>query len=199
MTTTLRTLITGAGLTLALGACSNDDAASITIEHPDPAHTTAAAVEGRAVEVNGEAVHYFSTAAIHSQLPSEGGMVQRSTDVIRLTGDIDGWVLYHPTSVFDYAEETLVNTGTQFFSGTVLGSDPVVLHDDTFRFDVDLASGETRGRIHLGRSSDAPHTGSWYECTLTAVGTGFTPEGDGLATYSGTCSAFGRARGRGVG
>jgi hypothetical protein len=141
----------------------------------------------RTISVSGSAVHYLTTAAIHSQQPTAVGMIQRSTEIIRLTGDLDGYILYHPTSTFDFANGTLVNTGTQLFSGTIAGSEPVVLHDDDFRFEVDLATGATLGSVRLARSNDAPHKGTWYECDLTVVGTGQTPEGDVLADYDGIC------------
>lgn len=147
----------------------------------------------RPFAVSGSAVHYYSTAIVHAQEPTANGMIQRSTDIIELSGDLSGYVLYHPTSVFDYEEGTLVNTGTQIFSGTVAGSAPVILHDDSFRFEVDLGTGATTGVVFLGRSKDAPHEGAWYECTLDVVGTGVSPEGDNLSDYSGECTPRGNA------
>lgn len=148
--------------------------------------------------VSGSAVHYFSRAIVHSQEPTATGLIQHSTDIVELTGDLQGYVLYHPTSVIDFSEGTLVNTGTQIFSGTVAGSDPVILHDGSFRFEVDLATNATTGAVHLGRSQDAPTNGGWYECDLVAVGTGVTPEGDNLSDYSGTCTPRGTAKGPGL-
>jgi hypothetical protein len=145
----------------------------------------------RTFPVAGGAVHYLSTAAVHSEESSDAGKIQRSTEVIRLTGDLDGYILYHPTSVFDFAAGTLVNTGSQIFSGTVAGSEPVILHDDRFRFTVDLATGATVGEVHLSRSRDAPDPGAWYECDLRVVGTGMTPAGDAAADYEGTCTERG--------
>ena len=92
-------------------------------------------VERRAVEpdgyrwtpVSGVATHYFTTAIVHSTEPTETGFIQRSTDIVELEGDLVGRVLYHPTSEFDFVEGTLVNAGNQVFSGTVLGSQPVLL------------------------------------------------------------------------
>jgi hypothetical protein len=144
-----------------------------------------------AIPVSGSAVHYLSTAVVHSQVPTTSGMVQRSSEIVQLTGDLHGFMLYHPTSVFDFTANTMVNTGTQIFSGTVAGSDPMLLHDDTFRFEVDLATGATTGQVHLGRSKDATDNGQWYECDLSVVGTGMTPEGDALAEYSGVCTRRG--------
>jgi hypothetical protein len=158
--------------------------------------TVAASLAGPAtVSVSGSAVHFFSTAAVHSQEPTEIGMIQRSTDIVRLTGDLDGYLVFHVTSRFDFASGVLVNTGTQLYSGTIAGSDPVLLHDDRFRFEVDLKTGETLGSVRLGRSNDAPDKGFWYECDLTVVGTGMTtPEGDGMVDYSGECVHRGRPR-----
>ena len=74
---------------------------------------------------------------------------------------MNGYILYHRTTEIDLLTQALVNTGVQCFSGTIDGSEPVVLYDDTFRFEVDLATGETLGHVHLGRSqsSSARHVG----------------------------------------
>jgi len=152
----------------------------------------AAASPPQSVPVAGTGIHYFSTAIVHSQEPTETGMIQHSSDVVELRGDVEGYILYHPTSTFDFVDGTLGNTGTQVFSGTVLGSDPVILHDDRFRFDVDLATGATTGRVHLSRSADAPHPGHWYECDLEVTGTGMTDNGDATFDYTGTCLRKGR-------
>jgi hypothetical protein len=136
--------------------------------------------------VSGTAVHFFTTALIHSQKSTAAGMIQRSTDIIELSGDLKGRVLYHPTSVFDFVKGTLVNTGNQVFSGTVLGSPPVLLHDDEFRFEVDLKSGGLEsGEVHLSDRLAGPK----IRCDLVAVGAGAkTPEGNGIVDYSGTCT-----------
>lgn len=157
----------------------------------DPIAVSMAPVALQTVSVSGTATHYFSTAITHSETPVQGGMVNRSTDIIRLSGGIEGFVLYHPTSQIDFATQTLVNTGAQVFSGSIGGAEPVLLYDDTFRFEVDLTNGATTGRIHLRRSESSPHPEFWWECDLDAVGTGMTPEGDGLADYSGSCTQFG--------
>src|SRR5688572_17407971 len=107
--------------------------------------------------VSGKAVHHFTTAIIHSETPTPTGKIQRSTDIIDLSGDLKGRVLYHPTSVIDTVKGTLVNTGNQVFSGTVLGSEPVLLHDDKFRFQVDLKTGGMEsGEVHLSNSLAGP-------------------------------------------
>jgi hypothetical protein len=94
--------------------------------------------------------------------------------------------------VFDFANGTLVSTGAQFFSGTVAGSEPVILYDDSFRFEIDLNTGETLGTVHWSRSIDAPHKGSWFECDLVVVGTGITAEGHITSDYSGDCIQRGK-------
>jgi hypothetical protein len=183
------------GLLLFGAGCDQGSEAAGSPSAPPTADGRSPRSAVRIFQVSGSATHYFSTAVAHSEEASASGTVQRSTDIIRLTGDLDGYVLYHPTTVIDFAAGTLVNTGTQLFSGTVAGEGPVILHDDTFRFEVVLETGETRGEVHLGRSLDAPRGSPWFECDLDIVGTGLTPEGDGLADYTGRCRKYaGRSR-----
>jgi len=136
--------------------------------------------------VSGKAVHYFTTAIIHSRTPTPTGTIQRSTDIVELTGDLKGRVLYHPTTVIDTVKGTLVNTGHEVFSGTVLGSEPVLLHDDRFRFEVDLKpGGKEAGEVHLSNALAGPNV----SCDLVVVGAGAkTPEGNGIVDYRGTCT-----------
>ena len=135
--------------------------------------------------VSGTAVHHFTTAMIHSETPTATGKVQRSTDIIDLSGDLKGRVLYHPTTVIDTVKGRLVNTGSQVFSGTVLGSEPVLLYDDRFRFELDLRTGGVEsGEVHLSTNLAGPKVG----CDLVVVGAGAkTPEGDAIVDYRGTC------------
>ncbi len=134
--------------------------------------------------VSGTGVHYFSTAKVYSQSPTETGFIQRSTDIVELQGDLEGRVLYHPVSTFDFAAGTLVNTGNQVFSGTVLGSEPVMIHDEWFRFEVNLATGETVGEIYLNE----PIAGPRVRCELNVSGDGtLTPAGDAVVAYTGRC------------
>ena len=136
--------------------------------------------------VTGTAVHHFTTAIIHSETPTATGKVQRSTDIVDLSGDLKGRVLYHPTTVIDTVKGTLVNTGSQVFSGTVLGSEPVLLYDDRFRFELNLKTGGVEsGEVHLSNRLAGPKVG----CDLVVVGSGAkTPEGDGIVEYRGTCT-----------
>lgn len=173
-----------------LAACTTESTVPEAAAQEAAAHSAAST---RTIPVSGSAVHYFTTAVVHSEEPTQTGKVQRSTEIIRLTGDLNGFILYHPTSIFDIAGGTLINTGTQIFSGTVAGSAPMILHDNQFRFTIDLATGATVGEVHLSRSNDAPHPGAWYECDLEVIGTGMTPAGDATANYTGTCTQRGNA------
>ncbi|AKS42885.1 hypothetical protein [Wenzhouxiangella marina] len=138
----------------------------------------------RWVEVSGSGVHRFSSAIVHSVTETEVGFVQRSTETVELSGDLEGRILYHPVSVFDFAAGTLVNTGHQVFSGQVLGMGPVLLHDDEFRFDVNLGTGETFGRVFLENRLNGPD----IRCHLEIVGVGAMDEqGDALVDYTGSC------------
>lgn len=133
--------------------------------------------------VSGSGVHYFTTAIVHSSQPTPTGKIERSTETVQLTGDLVGRILYHPVSVFDFAAGTLVNTGYQVFSGTALGSDPVLIRDDEFRFEVDLTTGGTVGEVHLVERIAGPRV----RCHLEVIGTGLTPEGDATFDYKGKC------------
>lgn len=137
-------------------------------------------------DVSGTAIHYFSTAVLHSERPTATGVVQRTTDTIELEGDIRGRVLYHPTTRINQQEGMLINRGHQVFSGTVLGQGPVLLHDDEFKFEVNLATGETVGTARLKDRLAGPIT----RCLLDIIGTGMTEQGDGLANYSGRCKVL---------
>jgi hypothetical protein len=142
-----------------------------------------AGAQSQEFAVSGTGVHHFTTAVIHSTEPTPTGMIQRSTETVDLAGDLTGRLLYHPTSVFDFVAGTLTNTGHQIFSGTVLGSKPVLLSDDEFRFRVDLASGATTGQVHLhGRLA-----GPKIRCDLNVTGTGLDAAGDATFVYTGQC------------
>ena len=141
-------------------------------------------VESETVQpVSGSGVHFLTTAIVHSSTPTATGLIQRSTETVDLTGDLTGRILYHPTSVIDFSTQTLVNTGHQIFSGTVLGSEPAMLHDDTFRFDIDLRTGTGMGTVHLVDRIDGPKV----RCDLTVVSTGMTADGNVTADYTGEC------------
>ena len=136
-----------------------------------------------AVHVTGSGVDGLNTAIVHSKVVSATGIVQKSTEIVELTGDLKGRVLYHVTTVIDFAKNTLTNTGDQVFSGTIAGSDPVMIHDDRFRFTVNLANGEESGDVYLIESIAGPKV----RCTLHVVGTGLNAEGNPTFDYKGDC------------
>jgi hypothetical protein len=138
------------------------------------------------IPVAGNAVLLSDTMVVHSSEPTASGLIERSTSVVKLTGDVSGLVLFHATTEIDFFTSTLVNTGTQLFSGTIAGSDPVILHDDQFVFVVNLATGDIFGDAPFDRSKDAPHRSYWYECNLYIVGVS-TPNADDVSEYSGEC------------
>ncbi|MDQ3671208.1 MAG: hypothetical protein M3364_02040 [Actinomycetota bacterium] len=157
--------------------------------------TSSAAIAGsgqETVAVSGSGADIASEAIVHSEETTPTGMVRTLTEIVELTGDLHGKVLYQARQEFDFVANTLVVTGANVFSGTIAGSDPVILRSDESRFEVDLATGEETGKVHLTRSNDAPDNGSWYECDLVVVGTGQSPEGNPTFDYSGTCTHRGR-------
>lgn len=159
---------------------------SSTVAIPRASVRTGAAVQAEAEmvqPVSGSGVHFLTTAIVHSSIPTATGLIQRSTETVDLTGDLTGRILYHPTSVIDFSAQTLVNTGHQVFSGTVLGSEPVMLYDDTFRFDIDLRTGTGIGSVHLVDRIDGPKV----RCDLTIVSTGMTADGNVAGEYTGEC------------
>ena len=118
--------------------------------------------------VRGSGTDELDRAIVYSKQPTSNGVIQQSTETVDLNGDLLGRVLYQVTSVFDLKANTLVNTGDQVFSGTVAGSQPVMLHDSQFRFDANLASGEEKGSVFLLDHIAGPH----IQCTLKVSGTG---------------------------
>lgn len=180
---------------LVLGAligCTDDAKLPSEVEQGEVGGGGISAAASQTFPVAGGVVYYLSQEVVHSQQPTTNGLIQLSTVMVRLTGDLDGWVLFQPVGTFDFAAQTLVNTGgKQVFSGTVKGLGPVMLHDADFVFDLDLTDGSFVGDVSLGRSKDSPGSG-WFECHLTVIGTGaVTPEGDTLSDYTGECSQYG--------
>ena len=137
----------------------------------------------RTVPVSGSGLDFLNTTIVHSQVPTPTGMIQKSTETVELTGDLKGRVLYHVTSVFDFVHGTLVNTGDQVYSGTIAGSAPVLIHDDQFRFEVNLVTGEESGQVYLFNHIAGPKV----RCTLNVVGTGVNGEGNPTFDYTGEC------------
>jgi hypothetical protein len=142
----------------------------------------------RTVQVSGSGVDRLDTALVHSEQPTATGLIKRSTETVELQGDLAGRVLYHVTSVFDFVHGTLVNTGDQVYSGTIAGSRPLLVHDDQFRFEVDLATGEEAGKVYLFNHLAGPKV----RCTLDVVGTGRDSSGNPTFDYTGECTFRGR-------
>jgi hypothetical protein len=140
------------------------------------------------VKVAGSGVDDLRNAIVHSTKPTPTGMIQQSTETVELTGDLKGRVLYHVTSVFDFVNGTLVNTGDQVYSGTIAGSAPVLIHDDQFRFDVNLVTLKERGQVYLVNHLAGPKV----RCRLDVVGTGLNADGNPTADYTGECTFRGR-------
>jgi len=146
--------------------------------------TSAAGGSTTTIQVSGSGLDHLDTAVVHSQENTATGMIQHGTEIVDLTGDLRGRVLYHVTSVFDFVHGTLVNTGEQVFSGTVAGSAPVMIHDDQFRFDVNLATGAESGQVYLFDHIAGPKV----KCQLNVIGTGLNADGNPTFTYTGACT-----------
>ena len=140
------------------------------------------------VPVSGSGVDLLNTAIIHSKVQTPTGIVQKATETVELQGDLTGRVLYHVTTNIDFVNATLVNTGDQVYSGTIKGSDPVLIHDDQFRFQVNLASGAESGDVFLFNNIAGPKV----RCTLHVVGTGMNSDGNPTFNYTGECTFRGR-------
>ena len=92
----------------------------------------------KSIEVSGTGTDFMNGAIVHSKKETPEGIIRKSTVIIDLKGDLTGKVLYHVTSTVDSAKGTLVNMGDQVFSGSVAGSDPVMIRDSKFRFEANL-------------------------------------------------------------
>jgi hypothetical protein len=137
----------------------------------------------RSVPVAGSGTDLLNGAIVHSKKQSPTGMIQKSTETVELKGDLTGRILYHVTSTFDFTNNTLVNTGDQVFSGTVAGSEPVMIHDGRFRFDVNLKTGADVGSVYLTEHIAGPRV----RCTLQVVGTGKNADANPTFNYTGRC------------
>jgi hypothetical protein len=153
--------------------------------------TAASSSADRTIRVSGSGFDLLNGAIVHSKEPTPTGMIQKSTEIVELKGDLVGKVLYHVTSEFDFVRGTLVNTGEEVYSGTIAGSEPVLIHDDQFRFDVNLATGAESGRVYLFNHIAGPKV----RCSLDVVGTGLNADGNPTFDYTGECTFRGPARG----
>lgn len=143
----------------------------------------------RTLKVSGTGTDLLNGALIHSKKPTATGMIQRGTEIVELSGDLSGKILYYVTTVIDNQKGTLVNTGDQVFSGTIAGSEPVMIHDSRFRFQVNLATGAESGSVYLFDHIAGPRV----RCELKVTGTGKTADGNPTFSYTGTCK-FGSGR-----
>jgi hypothetical protein len=178
-------------LRLALPAIALGTTLFLTAEiaHGQPASSgKSTPASGRTIAVSGTGVDLLTTALVHSKDSTASRMVQKSTEIVELTGDLTGRVLYQVTTEIDFVHKMLVNTGNQVYSGTIAGSAPVMLHDDRFRFQVNLATGEEHGRVYLADHIAGPKV----RCTLDAKGTGPNAQGNPTFTYRGECTMGGR-------
>ncbi|HEY7498631.1 MAG TPA: hypothetical protein VH740_08965 [Vicinamibacterales bacterium] len=151
--------------------------------------TTAGAAHGpRTVSVAGKGFDDLKNAIIHWKKDTPTGLIQQSTEIVELEGDLKGRVLYHVTSVFDFVNGTLVNTGDQVYSGTIRGSAPVLIHDDRFRFEVNLQNGLETGVVYLFDHIAGPKV----RCMLEVTGTGLNADGNPTFEYRGECTFRGQ-------
>jgi hypothetical protein len=148
-----------------------------------------AATEKGAIQVKGTGTDLLNGAIVHLKRTTSTGEIQKSTEVVELRGDLNGKVLYHVTTVIDNKKGTLVNTGDQVFSGTISGSEPVMIHDSKFRFGVNLATGAESGSVYLFDHVAGPKV----RCKLQITGTGKNADGNPTFSYVGTCN-FGGGR-----
>ncbi len=168
---------------LVIGSVGGSLAARGTVGAGRPA-----ARDGATIQVSGSGVDFLNTAIVHTQDATPTGLIQRSTETVDLTGDLTGRVLYHVTSVFDFVHGTLVNTGDQVFSGSVAGSAPVMIHDDQFRFVVNLVTGAEHGQVFLFDQIAGPKV----RCALDVTGTGLNAQGNPTFDYTGACTFRGQ-------
>lgn len=172
--------ITSAGLTRLLGTLSIGCIALCS--------GVALAGEGsdskvRSVQVVGSGTDLLNGAIVHSKKETSTGMIEKSTETVELKGDLIGRVLYHVTSRFYAANNTLVNTGDQVFSGTIAGSEPVMIHDGRFSFRANLKTGAENGSVYLFDHIAGPRV----QCTLHVVGTGKDADANPTFSYTGQC------------
>lgn len=144
----------------------------------------ALAATGRTIEVKGTGYDQLNGAVVHSKQKTATGTIQHSTGIVVLDGDLHGRVLYQVTSVIDDRAGTLVNSGSQVFSGTIAGSAPVMLYDSRFRFYVNLKTGEEHGSVYLTDHIAGPQV----RCELKVVGNGKRVDGNPAFKYTGTCT-----------
>jgi hypothetical protein len=135
------------------------------------------------IHVAGHGVDRMDGALVHSEQKTPAGLTRVSTAVVELEGDLDGRVLYQVTTRIDSALGKLTNTGRQVYSGTIAGSEPVMLYDDSFVFEANLATGSEHGQVYLVRHLGGPAV----RCLLEVSGTGKDAHDNPTFTYAGDC------------
>jgi hypothetical protein len=168
--------INSAGLSLSIAWIALCSGAAFAGEGPDS--------KVRSVQVAGSGTDLLNGAIIHSKKDTPTGKIEKSTATVELKGDLIGRVLYHVTSTFNTANNTLVNTGDQVFSGTIAGSDPVMIHDGRFSFHENLKTGADSGSVYLLDHIAGPRV----QCTLHVIGTGKDAEANPTFDYTGRCN-----------
>ena len=143
-----------------------------------------AETKGRTISVKGSGMDLLNGAIVHSTQKTLTGQIKRSTEIVELNGDLHGRVLYEVTTVIDEKAGTLTNHGDQVFAGTIAGSEPVMIHDSHFRFDVNLKTGKERGVVYLTDHIAGPPV----QCELQVIGTGMTHDGNPTFKYAGSCT-----------
>jgi hypothetical protein len=166
-----------------MGVASALCAVSVQVLGAPPAADAKPQRGERVVQVAGDGVDLVSGAIIHSKTNTPTGTIQKSTGSVELNGDLHGRVLFETTSIFDSAKNTLVNTGDQVYSGTIAGSEPAMIHDSQFRFEVNLTTGADSGSVYLLDHIAGPRV----RCTLRVVGTGKNADGNPTFNYTGEC------------
>ena len=144
--------------------------------------------KGRSIQVAGTGTDLLNGAIVHSKVQTTGGTIQQSTETVELKGDLIGRVIYQVTSKVDFSNQTLINTGHQVFSGTIAGSEPVMIHDGRFRFEVSLSTGKESGSVYLVDHIAGPEV----RCTLQVVGTGKDADANPTFRYAGQCDFQGK-------
>lgn len=139
------------------------------------------------IHVKGTGTDLVNTAIVHSKKTKPTGEIQKSTEIVELRGDLEGKVLYGVTTVINTKQGTLTNSGDQVFSGTIAGSEPVMIHDSKFTFVANLKTGVDHGSVYLTDHIAGP----LVRCQLQVTGTGKSVSGNPTFKYAGTCT-FGK-------
>src|SRR5258706_2469889 len=73
------------------------------------------------VRVAGSGLDHLDTAVVHSKETTPTGLIQKSTEIVELEGDMKGRVPYQGNSGFDFVHGPLLNTGQKGYSRTTAG------------------------------------------------------------------------------